>query len=262
LFLIHAGGLEVLFYKQLADSLDPQLPVYGLQPVGLDGREPPLNDIRAIARRYVKEIQGVHSGSPYFLLGHCFGVTIAFEMAAQLRSRNFDVPLLVSVDGPAPRTIPGVEIPSTRRKLAFLERVAGRLKREVAARKEAWRYRHGDPETRREILYQRIKRAYLRAVGQYSTPRYLGHVIHFKCRDSEVFPNHSDLVWKQAVPQVEIHDVDCSHFEILQGPYVAGVANAILSELNVRYFSGELRGPTASCLEANPKSESRNPNQA
>jgi thioesterase domain-containing protein/acyl carrier protein len=246
LFLIHAGGLEVLFYKQLADSLDPQLPVYGLQPVGLDGTEPPLDDIRAIAGRYVTEIQGVHPGSPYFLLGHCFGVTIAFEMAAQLRSRNFDVPLLMSVDGPAPRTIPGLELPSTFPKPPFFERVAGRLRRETAARKEAWRYRHGDPETRREIVYQRITKAYLRAVRRHTAQRYLGPVIHFKGTDSEGFPNHSDLAWKQAVPRVEIHTMDCSHSEILQRPHVATVANAIVSALNTRYFRGELRNSSAS----------------
>jgi non-ribosomal peptide synthase protein (TIGR01720 family) len=240
LFLIHAGGLEVLFYRELADHLDPQLSVYGLQPVGLDGRESPLDDVRTIARRYLGEIQAVHPRGPYFLLGHCFGVTIAFEMAVQLANRNFDVPLLVSVDGPAPRTVPVQKRAVTRPKDSVLIRAKGRLVREVAALKEAWRYRWGEPAVRREILYKRIQQGYVRAVGRYTTCRYGGHVLHFKCRDSEVFPNHSDFAWKHAVPRVDIRHVDCSHFEVLKRPHVTGLAEAIVAELNARYFSGDL----------------------
>lgn len=236
LFLIHAGGLEVLFYKDLADHLDPQLPVYGIQSVGLDGRERPLEDIRESAGRYLREMQSLHPRSPYFIAGHCYGIVVALEMAVQLRNRNFDVPLLISVDGPALRMTSRFERPDPQPKPAFLERVTGKLRREFA-------YYRAGPEGRREILRKRIQSAYVLAVRNYRTSPYLGRVLHLKCRDAEETPNQSDLAWKQAAPNVHIQSLGCTHAEILQKPHVVTVADAILRELNACYFAGALQRP-------------------
>jgi thioesterase domain-containing protein len=113
--------------------------------------------------------------------------------------------------------------------------VFNRLRREIT-------YHRAGPDARREMLTHWIQSAYVRAVGRYRTSRYLGHVLHLKCTDSERFQNQSDLAWKQAVPNVQIEYLDCTHAEALQRPHVATVANAILRELNARHFSGALQG--------------------
>lgn len=233
LFLIHAGGLEVLFYKELVDHLDPQLPVYGVQSVGLDRKERPLADIRESARRYVREIQDTRPHGPYFILGHCFGVTVALEMAAQLRNRNFDVPLVISVDGPAPRTISRFERLPAPARPAFARRVINKVRREIA-------FRLANPDERREMLTHWIQSAYVGAASRHRSERYLGQVLHLKCLDSERFQNQSDLAWQQAVPNVRIEYLGCTHAEVLKKPHVSVVADAVLRALNASGF-GALR---------------------
>src|SRR5207253_5146076 len=41
-FLLHGHDGELLYYRGLARSFGPEQPVYGVQPVGLDGRERPF----------------------------------------------------------------------------------------------------------------------------------------------------------------------------------------------------------------------------
>jgi len=96
LFCVHGSGGHVFFYRDLAKALGPDQPVYGLQAVGLDGNEPPLTDVAAMAERYVDEIRRVESNGPYHLAGFCSGAYIAVEMTSILRAQGEDVALLAS----------------------------------------------------------------------------------------------------------------------------------------------------------------------
>jgi amino acid adenylation domain-containing protein len=100
LFCVHGGGLEVLGFRALAEQLDPDQPVYGLQWAGLDGRSMPSR-IEAIAELYLQEIRSVQRTGPYLLAGHCYGAVVALEMARQLRAAGETTDLLVMFDPPA-----------------------------------------------------------------------------------------------------------------------------------------------------------------
>jgi amino acid adenylation domain-containing protein len=102
LFCIHGGGGTVLFYQALAQNLGEDQPVYGLQPLGLDGKENFHSSIEQMASHYIKEIQTVNTTGPYLLAGYCFGAVVAFEMAQQLQSEGFIVSLLLSLNGVSP----------------------------------------------------------------------------------------------------------------------------------------------------------------
>lgn len=98
LFCAHGQSGNVLFYRSLAQYLGPDQPVYGLQPAGLDGRQPPLTRIEDMAASYVRDIQAVQSRGPYFLAGYCMGGSIALEMAQQLLGQGQTVGLVALLD--------------------------------------------------------------------------------------------------------------------------------------------------------------------
>ncbi|MCI0998195.1 condensation domain-containing protein, partial [Pseudomonas corrugata] len=59
LYLVHPLGGEVQYARDLAPSLDPQVPVYGLAASGLVAGEAPLSDVPSMATRYLASIRQV-----------------------------------------------------------------------------------------------------------------------------------------------------------------------------------------------------------
>jgi amino acid adenylation domain-containing protein len=102
LFCVHGGGGTVIVYRELAQHLEPDQPMYGLQAQGLDGKQPRLNQVEDMAAHYLKEIRTIQPEGPYFLGGLSFGGTVAFEMAQQLHAEGEQVGLLFLFD-----TFPG-----------------------------------------------------------------------------------------------------------------------------------------------------------
>jgi amino acid adenylation domain-containing protein len=103
LFCMHGGGFNVLIYRNLAQNLGPDYPVYGLQAQGLNGDPTqPIPDIRDLledlAADYIQEIRRVQPHGPYFLAGLSAGGNIAFEMAQQLQAAGEEVPFLGMFD--------------------------------------------------------------------------------------------------------------------------------------------------------------------
>lgn len=84
LFLVHAGGGYVFFYRALAGRLGR--PVYGIRAAADDEPEPfsSASTLEELAARYIREMKAVQRVGPYHLGGACFGGVVAFEMARQL----------------------------------------------------------------------------------------------------------------------------------------------------------------------------------
>jgi thioesterase domain-containing protein len=95
LFLIHAGGGYVFFYRALAARLGRSRPVYGVRAVTRADRSGPAlehsKNVEELAARYISEIRAVQPKGPYTLGGACFGGVIAFEMARQLRAHGEEI---------------------------------------------------------------------------------------------------------------------------------------------------------------------------
>jgi amino acid adenylation domain-containing protein len=98
LFCIHPVGGNVVGYYSLAKHLGPEQPIYGLQAKGLDGQEPPLENIAAMASFYLEEMRTVQPKGPYRLLGYSFGGVVAYEITQQLLQLGEQVSLLVFLD--------------------------------------------------------------------------------------------------------------------------------------------------------------------
>ncbi|MDJ0901106.1 MAG: amino acid adenylation domain-containing protein [Xenococcus sp. MO_188.B8] len=109
LFYMHAGGGNLLFYRDLALSLGSDQPVYGLQPRGLDGNITPSSNILEMAEFYISQIRTIQPEGPYYLAGLSTGGLIAWEIARQLEKQGQSVGLLALFDtyGPGyPKLLP------------------------------------------------------------------------------------------------------------------------------------------------------------
>lgn len=97
LFLVHGGAGNVLMFKDLAEGLPSEQPIYAFQWSGWDGHAGE-EDIGAMAEYYKNELRDIYPEGPYYLGGHCIGGIIAIEMAKLLQAEGEDVrgPLLVS----------------------------------------------------------------------------------------------------------------------------------------------------------------------
>ena len=89
---------NVIGFADLARELGPEQPFYGLQSVGLDGGEAPLDSIEEMAALYVAEIRSMQPHGPYAIVGACFGATVAYEMARQLLAAGEEVGFLGLLD--------------------------------------------------------------------------------------------------------------------------------------------------------------------
>jgi thioesterase domain-containing protein/acyl carrier protein len=98
LFLVHAGHGNVLLYRQLAEHLGPDQPVYGLQSEALSGNGRFSATIEKMAATYVKDIMSVRPHGPYILGGYCLGGIIAFEIAQQLTALGKIVEAVILLD--------------------------------------------------------------------------------------------------------------------------------------------------------------------
>ncbi|MGB5715119.1 MAG: thioesterase domain-containing protein [Waterburya sp.] len=111
LFYIHAGGGNLLVYRDLAYSLGIDQPVYGLQPRGLDGKYTPHTRIEDMADHYLAQIRMIQPHGPYFLAGLSSGGTTAWEIAQRLQAQEEKIALLSLFDtnGPEyPKLLPPI----------------------------------------------------------------------------------------------------------------------------------------------------------
>jgi amino acid adenylation domain-containing protein len=98
LFCIHPIGGNLFDYHALSKQLDHQRPIYGLQPRGIDGKQPPIDRIEDMASYFIQSIQTIQPQGPYFIAGYSFGGIVAFDIARQLTEHGEKVAFLGLVD--------------------------------------------------------------------------------------------------------------------------------------------------------------------
>jgi len=93
--------------QSLAMAIESDIPVYGLQPPGLDGFSATCETVEQLAAHYIAEIESSIPGRTLTIAGHSFGGLVAFEMARQLEISTSTEHLLnhniLILDSPAPQ---------------------------------------------------------------------------------------------------------------------------------------------------------------
>jgi amino acid adenylation domain-containing protein len=102
LYLVHAGTGNIPGYYRLARYLGPDVSVYGLQAVAMDGITPAHTRVEEMAAYYIREIRQCQPEGPYYLGGYCFGGTLAYEMARQLYAIGQEVAFLALLNAGTP----------------------------------------------------------------------------------------------------------------------------------------------------------------
>ncbi|MCX5275199.1 amino acid adenylation domain-containing protein [Streptomyces virginiae] len=112
LVLVHPRGGDVVCYRDLVRDLSAQpggdRRILGLESVGYNTGETPLERVPEMAERYLAALRAELPHGPYLLAGWSFGGTVAYEMAARLEAAGEEVAFLGLIDAAAPGTAPGI----------------------------------------------------------------------------------------------------------------------------------------------------------
>jgi amino acid adenylation domain-containing protein len=231
------AGLNV---RHLVDRLDPDRPLYALQPRGLAGYEPDTR-IEDMAAHYVDEVRAVQPRGPYLVAGVCLGGQIAFEMARQLVAAGEEVAATVVVESFAPGVL-GF-LPPTRR--GRLRRRVKRLTTELetvpgaSALVAAWtrarygRQRRSGPGRDGVALstIKRVQRSNLRAALAYAPPPYPGRLTLLRGDRSD--GDDPTLGWGRfATGGVDTERITGFHGTVLQPPHVDTLAERLAEVLD------------------------------
>jgi len=254
LFLVHAAGGNVLFYRELAPYLGADQPFYALQAIELDGRRPLETRVEDLAARYVKEIRALQPEGPYFLGGRCFGAYVAFEMAQQLRRSNQKVARLIVFDSSPPKAS-SLSLKKAQRQESksikhYIRRSIHHLwsgqflqvfiqwlgRRSTSRQLRTWlddrRVSAGNEELMR---VRRLHRAYNRAAKQYVGSAFEGPITLIRSAEfSALSHKDSHLGWEDlALGGFEQFVVPGTHLGMFEQPAVRFVGEQLRSRLEV-----------------------------
>jgi thioesterase domain-containing protein/aryl carrier-like protein len=97
-FCFHPIGGGVARYAALGRALGEEVPLFGLQAIGLNPERAPHDRVEDMAAHYVQEIRQIGSREPCVLIGYSFGGLVAFEVACRMIEQGNDVAFVALVD--------------------------------------------------------------------------------------------------------------------------------------------------------------------
>jgi len=259
LFLIHPAGGNAMGYLALTKQLPSDRTVYGIQSLGLNGRQLPLDTVEAMAEHYADTIHAVQTQGPYFLAGHSMGGPLAFELARKLEAMGEQVALLAVIDAPAPN--PGVVVDGLAKQdeasdLAHIVMQIGEhyglaldvTREELAGLDEARRYelilnrlaQHqiippGDAGRDRLCGLLKVYQANMRAILGYAPSGPCAADIRLLLSESlQAQANENPGLGWLALTSGQVHTnaVPGDHFSLLREPHVQTVAALIAKLIN------------------------------
>jgi amino acid adenylation domain-containing protein len=252
LFLLHARGTSVLVYRNLANYLGTERPVYGIQPQGLNGEAEILTTVEEMAAYYIQEIKKIQSIGPYLLGGYSFGGDLAFEMSRQLHQQGEKVDKLILFDANAPNS--SKRLPFSQRIIIHFNNLLERKHNYIIERVLDWkRWLQDDLQYNSQKLSVRVCQYFdlplsLRlhniliearneqAKRNYQIQFYPGKVILMRTNNSLSgvgCERDEYLGWKNLVGQeIDIHPIPGHHLSMLEEPNVQQLAEVLKSCLN------------------------------
>ncbi|HET8683820.1 MAG TPA: alpha/beta fold hydrolase, partial [Micromonosporaceae bacterium] len=240
-FCVHPAGGNVLCYAGLARLLSPQ-PFYALQARGVEGDDPPYDDLPTMATRYLADVRTRQPAGPYHLGGWSMGGLVAYEMAQQLHAAGEQVGLLVLIEAPTPDLVKDLpdEAAALARLLDGLVAVdldqlrrmpaAQRLRYVLAEAERAQVVPPGMDPGRAQQLFE-VHATHIDAVRRYQPRPYAGRACLLRAAQTAV--TAADYGWGGLLTgQWEVIEVPGDHETVVWPPNVHKLAEALRAQLN------------------------------
>ncbi|MGI9585481.1 MAG: alpha/beta fold hydrolase [Acidimicrobiia bacterium] len=236
LFAVHGGGGEVLVYRELANRLGPDQPVYGIEPVGLDRTTAPLETVQGMAQRYLEDLRLVQPTGPYRLMGFCFGGNVALEMAALLEDEGEVVDMIVVIDSGLP--LEASRAPTTlKRARAVVETrgVRGAGRAAVDRLRDRGRYywdgSFGGADGKDRLKYHAIAQACRRAFGTWEPRKVEAPIVLLRSTEYRAAEDKDwHLGWDEYTNDFFVETIEGSaHLSMFEAPSVDAMAQRVSS---------------------------------
>jgi len=218
-FMIPGVFSGIRYLNSLTRLLSDNQPFYGVRPQDLHFTEPPLMTIEEIAARLIPEIRAVQPDGPFYLGGHSFGCTVAFEMAQQLRKNGHEVNLLLFFDYVDATIDPE---PNRKKKDRIKKGLFTLLHKTGLPHWICRRNRTKNQTTSafwQRLLY--IPQINLLAEQTYKATRYDGEITLFRANETD-FPDKQGLL-EMAKQPVKVYNVPGDHDSLVKEPVVAAL---------------------------------------
>ncbi|MCM2370991.1 amino acid adenylation domain-containing protein [Aporhodopirellula aestuarii] len=236
-------------FREIAAELGKERPVYGVEPLGLDGVSPPPDTIEEIARHHVQKIRRVMPHGPYHLAGFSFGGVVAYEVSQQLRRAGERVTLAI-IDASTGLPIPAPLYQSLCFHLRYAKQCQGRqrwtyLYERVVAMMLAIKYRFGwiTMEKRLERIigtkgiYAKVAAKNMQVIDEYRPDTAEGPATLYKAKLRANWPgkDHADplLGWGSVFDQerLEVVEVEGAHANMLSKHKLHGLVERLRREI-------------------------------
>ena len=171
-YAIPGIGGNVVGLAGLARALGPDQPLFAFESPGLDGREPPLPSIDAIADRYMAELVREPEG-PFHLFGLCWGAAVVAEMTRKLTALGRPPTSLALIDPTA--LLRETEAPPSHTAASFL----------LSRLDLYWdEFREGDWGDRTRLLASKARRAAKLLAGGETRAESQGELHRFRVAEA------------------------------------------------------------------------------
>ena len=256
LFMVHGGGLDVLYFANMSKHLDEDQPFYGIQGVGAKSFDDWYSSIEDMAANYIEAILKVNPNGPYAIAGYCVGGIVAFEITRQLQEQGRKVSLTITLDSYADssyfyKTQKQKKIVKqylqTKKRLLFLTEMLTSVKafkKRLNAKREYLRNKHFEENNtiseQDELAFQRFVKATSMMhsiLNKYQLKPQSIKVDVLRSQDNDmhlVAPKH--LGWKKAARKgIAIHEIPVSDFDMRVAPHDKILATMLQDLLNERH---------------------------
>lgn len=244
LFFVHPIGGHVFCYKQLAEGLKYEGPIFGIQgPCFTEENPKYLKTIEEIASYYIQSIKKIQAIGPYHLIGASFGGAVAYEIARQLKEQNFSVALLAMLDTGRLDTMLKKKNDKTK-MLSFLIELfdskpltLGSLtnlseKDQIKRLMTSFGLEHLNPSMQEKVFEQVTTN--WNALLKYKPKSYSGKILFFQAKDKFFRYSKSGLetAWENLAQEgIESYEIIGNHMSIMAEPGVLSIQTILNSYL-------------------------------
>lgn len=226
IFLVHGLCGEVFSFLELAQRLEPDQPVYGVQAIGFDGSAPKHLNIEQMATHYAAEMRSLQPDGPYHLCGYSMGGLIAYATAQELRRQGQQVALLALFD-----TMPTARLHPITYSIYLLLRLPERF---LIHSRRFWRipagrrlaYFRGRTKALRNLVVKNCAEDYFHEVSKaYRPSAYPAPLDLFLGEESGV---STRFFWQWMTRgRVRVHRVPGTHTSLLEPENLPGLVKAL-----------------------------------